>query len=281
MAVYAIGDIQGCFDSLKALVTSLGYEKGKDQLIFAGDLVHRGPKSLESLRYVAGLPAGNDSVLGNHDLHLLAMVHAPGTHHKKITPDLQRLLDAPDADDLLEWLRHRPLAYYREDLATLVVHAAVHPDWTLANILERAHDVEALLRGPAIGTFFKHMYGDTPDLWSDTLQGFDRARYIVNLLTRARYFNPQGQLCLDYKEAPAGAPAHLIPWYNLPRILDPGIRVVFGHWSTLGYYQTPLVCGIDTGCLWGGKLTALRLDSPHHETPHVVSVQCPLTRVPG
>lgn len=283
MAVYAIGDIQGCFDSLQALLNQLDFKRERDQLIFAGDLVSRGPKSLETLRFAAALPSGNEAVLGNHDLHLLAMAHTPNdvppSHHNK-NPDLQRILNAPDAEALLEWLRHRPMAYYREDLASLVVHAAVHPDWDLDTLLERAHEVEELLRGPNIGTFLKEMYGDHPRFWFDHHQPFDRARYIVNLLTRTRYFDEQGGLSLEHKESPSAAPEYLIPWYELPRHLDPAIRVIFGHWSTLGYYQSSSVYGIDTGCLWGGKLTALRLDHELNGTPKPISIKCPQIREP-
>lgn len=279
MAVYAIGDLQGCFDPLRQLLTKLAFNPKQDQLIFAGDLVNRGTQSLETLRFVSNLPLPSNSVLGNHDLHLLAMVHAPTAKHT-ISPDLWRVINAPDGEALLDWLRQRPLVLFREDLDALIVHAGVHPRWTLETTLALAEEVEAIIRGPKAGQFFLNMYGDKPAIWSDHLTGWDRIRSIVNVLTRVRFMNANQALLFDFNGAPDDAPDGQIPWLDFPLTFPPQIRVIFGHWSTLGLYQSSPIFGIDTGCLWGRELTALRLDSPDPTSPITVNIKCPQVRVP-
>lgn len=269
MAVFAIGDVQGCLDDLMRLLERVNFDPEEDQLWFTGDLVNRGPKSLETLRFVRGLGDGAISVLGNHDLHLLAV--AEGFQPEKPKDTLRPILDAPDADELLRWLRFRPLAHYDEQLGYLLVHAGLPPEWDLDITLGAAKDVETVLRGDRYRELLRDMYGNEPAHWDAGLQGIARQRYIINALTRIRYCTRDGQLDFTHKGPPGSQSAELLPWFRVPGRKNAEIDVLFGHWSTLGDSQTPRAWALDSGCLWGGKLTALRLDG---EESLWISVDC-------
>lgn len=257
MATYAIGDVQGCADELRRLLERVAFDPGKDRLWFAGDLVNRGPGSLEVLRLVYSLDACSVVVLGNHDLHLLALAAGNLRHAKKST--LDEILRAPDRDELLRWLRHRPLIHHDPERAFTMVHAGLPPEWTLNEAIERAHELEQVLRGPDHPEYLHGMYGNQPDRWSPQLDGIARLRYITNCLTRLRYCRPDGTLILKEKRRLAERPPELLPWFQCPGRRTRRDRIVFGHWSTLGYWEGDNVWGIDSGCLWGGHLTAIRL----------------------
>jgi bis(5'-nucleosyl)-tetraphosphatase (symmetrical) len=259
MAVYAVGDIQGCCDELTSLLDKLNFDTAADVLWVVGDLVNRGPKSLETLRLIKGLGDAAVCVLGNHDLHLLALGltdDVPGNG-----ADLQPILQADDADELLHWLRLKPLAHFDMQLNTLMLHAGTIARWSVKDILKRAAEVEAALAGPDHRSFLAAMYGQQPDIWSDELEGMQRLRFITNCLTRARYCSADGKLDFRHKLAPGTQPADLLPWFDLPGRASADSRIVFGHWSTLGYMQTHNLLALDTGCAWGDRLTAVRLDA--------------------
>lgn len=275
MAVYAIGDIQGCFHELQLLLTQLRFDPSQDRLWFAGDLVNRGPRSLETLRFVRNLGPAALSVLGNHDLHLLAVAHQASPLKSKDT--LQPILDAPDRDGLLDWLRHRPLLHHDSALGYTLVHAGLPPQWDLALAQRCAREVETQLRGADYADYFGHMYGDEPSLWSESLSGWERLRFITNCLTRLRYCDKEGRLALAHKGAPGSQPPGLLPWFEHRHRRSRVQKILFGHWSTLGERNDAGIYPLDSGCLWGGKLTALRLD----RTPTWIRLPCAGARRPG
>ncbi|MFZ5513948.1 MAG: symmetrical bis(5'-nucleosyl)-tetraphosphatase [Pseudomonadota bacterium] len=275
MAVYAVGDLQGCLDPLQRLLERLAFDPARDRLWLVGDLVNRGPQSLEALRFVRGLGEAAVTVLGNHDLHLLAV--AIGGHRTKGKDTLAPILTAPDRDELVDWLRRQPLLHHEPDLRAVLAHAGIPPDWDLPTAAACARQVEAVLAGDGVRDFLVEMYGDHPDRWDAGLEGLERLRYTVNALTRMRYLTPDGRLEFKYKCAPERAPEGLIPWYAAPRA-PLGATVVFGHWSTLGRTRLPAALALDTGCLWGGKLTAVRLDDA---SLPFVSVDCAGALHPG
>jgi bis(5'-nucleosyl)-tetraphosphatase (symmetrical) len=258
MAVYAIGDLQGCHEEFRELLERLQFDPGRDQLWLTGDLVNRGPSSLAALRFVRSLGAAARVVLGNHDLHLLAVATDSG-HRLKRGDTLDEVLAAPDLDELLGWLRERPLALSDPALGWSMVHAGLPPQWDIATTLACAAEVEAALRA-APREFFASMYGDQPDRWSPALAGAERLRFTVNCLTRLRLCASDGRLLLRFKGPPAEAPAGALPWFKVPGRRSAGARILFGHWSALGYYDGDGVVSLDTGCVWGGALTAYRLD---------------------
>jgi bis(5'-nucleosyl)-tetraphosphatase (symmetrical) len=259
VARYAIGDIQGCCDELKALLARCNYSADRDQLWFVGDLVNRGPKSLETLRFVRSLGANATVVLGNHDLHLLALAH--GSKRKAKDGDtLDAILDAPDRDQLLEWLEGRPLAVYDEPRGDFLVHAGLAPEWTPREAAKYAREVEALLRDDA-RSLFDSMYGNKPDKWDASLRGTDRMRFVINVFTRMRFCTRDGRVDLKAKGAPGDQPDDLLPWFDVPGRASRDIRVVCGHWSTLGLKRRKDLLALDTGCVWGGALTAVNLDA--------------------
>lgn len=255
MSIYAIGDIQGCYDDLLRLLDKIKFNPSDDQLWFAGDLVNRGPKSLETLRFIKSLDNAAVAVLGNHDLHLLATALKQRKPHKK--DSLKAVLQAPDCDELLHWLRYRPLLHYNDDFCLL--HAGLPPQWNFSEAKKMALIAEKVLQGDDYKTFFKSMYGNKPSQWHADLKGTERVRFIINCFTRIRYCDAQGKLNFDYNGAIGTQPKKLLPWFSLPNRQSAELRIIFGHWSTLGYYQGHNCYGIDTGCLWGGKLTAIRL----------------------
>ena len=256
MAIYAIGDIQGCFSELQQLLEDIRFDPKVDRLWFTGDLVNRGPQSLETLRFIRSLGDQAVAVLGNHDLHLLAVAcGASKTRHKDTFGDI---LEAPDREELIDWLRRRPLLY-REGQYYLV-HAGLPPQWSLAEAVRYAGEVQDFLSGDDYPDFFPHLYGNDPDYWSESLEGWERLRFTVNCLTRLRYCDREGRLDLRNKGQPGTQPNHLLPWFKVPGRNSIAGEIIFGHWSTLGYYSGHGVICLDTGCLWGGELTALRLD---------------------
>jgi bis(5'-nucleosyl)-tetraphosphatase (symmetrical) len=259
MARFAIGDVQGCATELRALLTRLKFSADRDQLWFVGDLVNRGPESLESLRLIRAFGDNAVVVLGNHDLHLLARGYGADLRDKP-GDTLTEILRAPDRVALLQWLLERPLAYQDPAHGELLVHAGLVPQWTVTQTLALSQEVHtALLAGPE--AFFAHMYGDKPDLWSEDLRGTERLRFIVNTLTRLRVCTPEGRVALKAKGPPRAGTA-LLPWFEVPGRASRDTRIVFGHWSTLGFVNAHGVLGLDTGCVWGGALTAVNLDQP-------------------
>jgi bis(5'-nucleosyl)-tetraphosphatase (symmetrical) len=258
MARYAIGDIQGCCDELKALLARCQFSADRDQLWFVGDLVNRGPQSLETLRFVRALGANATVVLGNHDLHLLALAY--GSKRKiKDGDTLDAVLEAPDRDQLLEWLSGRPLAVFDEPRGDFLVHAGLVPEWTPRAAAKLAREVEAVLRDDA-RTLFDAMYGNKPNQWDPTLRGMDRLRFVINVFTRMRYVGLDGTVDLKQKGAPGEQPEGFVPWFDAPDRESRDVRVVCGHWSTLGFKRRKDLLALDTGCVWGGALTAVNLD---------------------
>ncbi|MGB5200450.1 MAG: symmetrical bis(5'-nucleosyl)-tetraphosphatase [Sedimenticolaceae bacterium] len=269
MAVYAIGDIQGCYDELRQALDAVDFDSATDRLWCVGDLVNRGPKSLDVLRFVRSLGNTAICVLGNHDLHLLAL--AAGNPKHRSETGLTSVLTAPDRDELLHWLRHRPLLHFDRAIDFLMVHAGLPPQWDLTTAISCAHELEQVLRSSDADEFFLQMYGNKPDRWKPELSGIARWRFITNCLTRLRYCDAGGRLALREKGPPGSQAKGRIPWFDLPQRATREQRIVFGHWSTLGYLARHNVWALDTGCLWGGALTLLRLDQTP-PAPH--SVPC-------
>ena len=259
MALYAIGDLQGCHAEFMALLERLKFDPRRDRLWLTGDLVNRGPASLAALREVRSLGRAATVVLGNHDLHLLAMAFAPKTV-KRREPELEAVLDAPDAAELLAWLQARPLMHRDGALGWTLIHAGLPPQWTLAQAESCAREVESALRDDVAG-MLEGMYGDEPDRWSASLKGAARLRFSVNCLTRLRFVDCKGRLLLSYKGTIEDAPAGAMPWFRHPGRATKDDALVFGHWSALGFLSEPGLRCLDTGCVWGGALTALRLDA--------------------
>ena len=257
MATYVIGDIQGCFDELKALLAVINYQEDTDELWFTGDLVNRGPKSLEVLRFIKAIPRCV-TVLGNHDLGLLTLAHTP--HHLK-NHTLDEILLAPDCAQLLTWLRQQPLLYAPANSSYVLVHAGIPPQWSLSEAKRLALEVEIILKGPDYLNLLETMFGNVPALWNEDLQGADRYRYIINAFTRMRFCDGEGRLELGYKGTITEAPADLLPWFTIADRKTRNDKILFGHWAALeGQVTEPNVYALDTGCVWGGSLTALRLE---------------------
>ncbi|MBY4898107.1 symmetrical bis(5'-nucleosyl)-tetraphosphatase [Cupriavidus sp. AU9028] len=270
---YAIGDLQGCAASLEQLAAKIPASAG---LRFVGDLVNRGPASAQTLRRVREMGARAESVLGNHDIHLLAVaakVRYPGQ-----SDTLDALLHSADCDDLLDWLRHRPLALVENGF--LIVHAGVLPQWDVDQTLELAAEVERELRGPGWKGFLADVFGNKADRWHDGLRGIERHRVVVNALTRLRFCTAEGVMDFKTKEGAGSAPAGFMPWFNVPGRRTADTTVVCGHWSTLGLVMRPDLMALDTGCVWGGKLTAARL-APQLSEREVIQVECPAWRDPS
>jgi bis(5'-nucleosyl)-tetraphosphatase (symmetrical) len=274
MALYLIGDVQGCDGALGRLLDTVGFSPSRDRLVVLGDLVNRGPDSLAAVRRLMALGSSAQTLLGNHDLHLLAVSQGVRAPHRSDT--LDAVLDAPDRTALLDWLRQRPLALMEH--GWLLVHAGVLPTWSAADALELAHEVETVLQSPDWSTFLHAMYGNTPARWVPTLEGDDRLRVIVNAFTRLRFCRADGEMEFKTKSAASTPPAGFMPWYEVPGRRTAEVPVAFGHWSTLGRLMTPRLMALDTGCVWGGCLTAVRLDG---EAVQTFEVACPQAQAPG
>jgi len=272
MPTYAIGDLQGCRGKLAELLDKIRLSCPEPRLIFVGDLVNRGPQSLETLREVKALGDTTNVVLGNHDLHLLAVAHGIRRAHPSDT--INDILDAPDRDELLDWLRHRPLAIFEDN--HLLVHAGVLPQWTAQQTMELAAEVEAVLQGPDWVDFLRQMYGNAPARWDDSLRGADRLRCIVNALTRLRFCTEDGTMDLATSKGTEIEVPGYMRWFDVPGRKTEDVTVVFGHWSTLGLTMLPNIISLDTGCLWGGKLSAVCL-----QDRSILQVQCPQYQKPG
>lgn len=251
MSTYAIGDIQGCFDELQRLLAQVGFEAGRDRLWLVGDLVNRGPKSLEVLRFARALGEGAVVVLGNHDLHLVSQFE--GFERPRPDDTFQDVLEAPDARELVDWLRLRPMMHREGDHA--MVHAGLLPQWSMEKAVKLGKEVEQALRGPDYRSFLSNMYGSRPDEWSDSLTGWDRLRVVVNAMTRLRFCTPQGRM--EFRAKGARAPAGYQAWYEGRKDEE---TIVCGHWSALGLKLDPKLAALDSGCVWGGSLSALRLE---------------------
>lgn len=252
--IWVIGDIQGCAHSLQQLLSQPDLQQPDAQFIFVGDLVNRGPDSVGVLRHILRLGDRAQTVLGNHDIHLLGV--AAGIRKQNASDTIDSILNAPDATELIDWLRHQPLAIHQA--GHLIIHAGLDPTWSLNTVLQLAQEVEHTLQAPKWQQHINDLFGNQPDFWSADLSGLARQRYAINAFTRLRYFDDQGRMHYKYKGAPDPSKA-LTPWFAMPnRRIE--LPVVFGHWSTLGLHLQPDAMGIDTGCLWGGKLTAIRLN---------------------
>ncbi len=261
MAVYAIGDIQGCYAEFQQLLEKVKFNADTDQLWLTGDVVNRGPESLATLRLVYAMRDNIRMVLGNHDLHLLATAYdnkPPGRHDT-----LDNVLQATDCYQLLDWLRKQPLLHYDAEHKLALVHAGIHPHWDLVTAARLANEVETLLRSDQHAQFYKHMYGDKPTAWSETLTSWPRYRFITNMFTRMRFLDAKARATMNPKGAPGSQPAGYVPWFELPRA-SADVIIIFGHWSSLpasANYDQYNVYPIDSGCLWGGQLTAIRIDT--------------------
>ena len=258
MAVFAIGDIQGCVNPLEQLLERIEFDPQYDQLLLTGDLINRGPDSLSTIKFVRSLGSSVISVLGNHELHFLAV--ATKTRRLRRDDTLKSLLASPDLEDIVDWLRFLPLMYCDHTIKTLLVHAGIYPGWKRRQAMAFAAEVESVLRGDNCHKFLSKMYGNNPIKWSPCLSGWDRLRFITNVFTRMRFCDQKGNLNLIQKGAPGSQPKRYFPWYEHPELKCKTWRILFGHWAALGYKQQGRIISLDSGCVWGGKMTALRLD---------------------
>ncbi|MHC6800455.1 bis(5'-nucleosyl)-tetraphosphatase (symmetrical) ApaH [Vibrio antiquarius] len=257
MATYIVGDIQGCFDELQRLLEQVSFSAKKDQLWLAGDLVARGPKSLETLRFVKSLGTSATVVLGNHDLHLLAVAH--GIKKVKDKDRTAPIFTAPDKEELLAWLAQQPLMAEHDEF--VMCHAGISPQWNLKTARKCAREVERIIQSEELPWLLKNMYSNQPDSWHDSLQGLDRYRYIINAFTRMRFCFPDGRLDMDCKLPPQQVSGNeLIPWFDVPQRVHLNKTVLFGHWAALQGHLDKEIIGLDTGCVWGGSLTMIRWD---------------------
>jgi len=272
--LHLIGDVQGCCDALDRLLAEIGFSPSRQRIVVLGDLVNRGPQSLAVMRRLRGFGDAAVCLLGNHDLHLLAVAAGVRPPHRSDT--LGEILSAPDRDAWLDWLRKRRLAWLEQ--GWLCVHAGVVPQWDAAETLALAAEVEAMLAGDQLGDFLRVMYGNEPRRWSEAIRGADRWRFVINVLTRIRFCTTDGELEFATKDGADAAPAGFLPWYDIPGRRTAGQPVAIGHWSTLGLLNRPDLLAIDTGCVWGGTLTAVRVDGGRRE---VVQVACEQAQIPG
>jgi len=275
MANYLIGDVQGCDSALGRLLGKISFSPSRDVLYLLGDLVNRGPESDAVLRRLMGYGDSARCLLGNHDLSLLAVAHGHRAPHRNDTMDT--VLQAPDREAMLHWLRNQRMALREHGL--LMVHGGVLPQWDAEQVMSLAAEVEAVLRGPQLADFLPRMYGNEPAQWSDSLQGADRLRVVVNALTRLRFCTPDGVMHLKAAGGLKDAPPGTLPWFDVPGRKTAGDTIAFGHWSQLGYLRRPDVISLDTGCVWGGCLSALRLSARgDHE---LIQVDCEQAQAPG
>ena len=282
MATYLVGDLQGCNDAFGRLLDVLHFSPSRDTLYLLGDLVNRGPDSAGTLRRCMQLEGAVHALLGNHDLHLLASAHGVRKPGKRDT--LHSILEAPDRDTLLHWVSQQPLARHLRDAQgqdLLLVHAGVLPQWDLADTLKLAGEVQHWIAGPQLPVFLQHMYGNLPDLWHDDLEGFERLRTIVNALTRLRFCTAEGRMDFDSSEAAEAAPPGLMPWFDVPQRRSAATTIAFGHWSTLGLRNLPHLMALDTGCIWGGCLSAMEIASHDFQQRQLHQIRCPQAQKPG
>jgi bis(5'-nucleosyl)-tetraphosphatase (symmetrical) len=282
MALYLIGDVQGCDRALQRLLDEISFSASRDTLYFLGDLVNRGPDSLAVLRRLMGYAAAAQCLLGNHDLHLLAVAHGARQPGRKDT--LQAVLAAPDRAALLQWLRTQRMAILQniQGHEVLMVHAGVLPAWTAAKTIALASEVEAALQAHDVGDFLRQMYGDKPNRWRDTLTGTARLRVIVNALTRLRFCDATGRMEFATKEGANAAPDGYLPWFDVPGRRTANLTLAFGHWSTLGWLARSDVLALDTGCVWGGCLSAMRLANGNTSlATELIQVKCEQAQKPG
>ena len=270
MAVYAIGDVQGCYDELAQLLEKIRFDSSRDTLWFCGDLVNRGGQSLAVLRQVQSFGKSAICVLGNHDLSLLAIAERSQEAQAKANPELREILFAPDRDSLLNWLRARPLLHIDRTLNFALVHAGFAPGWTLERAERAAREVETRLAGDGGKRLLLAMFGNKPDIWSPKLRGIERLRATINVMTRLRFCDVRGRIAYDEKGAPGSQKPGLYPWFEVPGRKPYETRIICGHWSTLGRFQGMGIYAIDGGCVWGGELIALRIDG---EEPEFISIK--------
>jgi len=270
MATYAIGDIQGCYSAFKKLLKKIKFNPDKDKLWLCGDLVNRGPDSLKTLQYLRSLGDSAQCVLGNHDLHLLALYYTNSEQKKSDT--LAEILNSPDVDGLMTWLRQQPLFYFDATLNCAMVHAGIYPGWDIEACLSYAQEVHEVLTGEHYLNYFNSMYGNKPDHWEPSLKGMDRMRFITNVFTRMRYIDDEGHIKLKLKGAPSKHSDETVyPWFERTKKHTKHNRIVFGHWSTLASKQYDNVFSLDSGCLWGGELSALKISS---KEPKWIRLDC-------
>ncbi len=276
MATYAIGDVQGCYSALMRLLDVLNYNPKRDRLWFAGDLVNRGPESLAVLRFVKDQGEAAISVLGNHDIHLLAVAYGNVKHLRK-QDTLDGILAAPDRDELIDWLRHRPFLHHDKSLGYSMVHAGLPPQWSLKTAKRCARELEAQLQGEHYQYFIEHMFGEQLETWDKNAEDWLRWRFSLACFTRLRYCSKQGHLLMKNKQHPSTLTPedNCYPWFICPKRKSKGKRIIFGHWSTLGLHQQKKTWGLDSGCLWGGQLTAFCL-----ETKKITQVDCQVAQDP-
>ena len=272
--IHLIGDVQGCDDALERLLAEIGFSPSRDRIVVLGDLVNRGPASLATLRRLRGYGDAATCILGNHDLHLLAVAMGVRRAHRSDT--LHDILSAPDRDAWIDWVRTRPLAV--QESGWLCVHAGVVPQWSAAQTLALAAEVQQMLSGPDLHGFLQVMYGNEPRRWTDSLQGHDRHRFVINTLTRIRFCRDDGELEFDTKDGAGAAPPGFRPWFDVDGRATATDRVAFGHWSTLGMIDRPTLLALDSGCVWGGALSAVRVDGGRRDW---LQVPCPQARQPG
>lgn len=269
MAIYAIGDVQGCYDCLKRLLDKIRFDPGSDRLWFTGDLVNRGPRSADVVRLIVSFGDRAITVLGNHDLHLLAV--GTGAVKASTHDTFRDVLQANDSKSLLTWIASCPLFHHDAEVGFSLTHAGLLPQWSISDASRLAREAEAVIRRPDAPVFFKHMYGEEPDCWNDALTGWDRLRLIVNAFTRVRFCSVDGRMNYRLNGPPGTQTSALLPWFQIPWRRSRDERIVFGHWSSLGLWNRDGVIGLDTGCVWGRQLTAARLDQ---EPPEFLTVSC-------
>ena len=278
MAIWAIGDLQGCHDELIRLIEKIRFDPDRDTLWFCGDLVNRGGQSLAVLRAIRALGDRAVVALGNHDLSLLAIAERKREDQQRVNPELREILFAPDRDDLLDWLRRQKLMHVDRTLGFALLHAGIFPRWTIEQAEEMAREIEDRLRGEGYRRLLKQLFGNKPDLWTPKLRGIDRWRAGINIFTRMRYCDVRGRIGFGDKGAPGTQRPGLYPWFEVPGQVPRSLKIVCGHWSTLGRFAGLGVHAIDTGCVWGGWLTAMRLDVAE---PEYVTIKSDRKPAPG
>lgn len=270
MATYAIGDVQGCYDDLLQLLDKVNFDSQTDQVWFCGDIINRGPKSLDTIRFIKQLGNAAITVLGNHDLHFLAVSYTSNSPSKFDT--FSDILNADDKNELVDWLRQQKLFHHDDSLNISMVHAGIPPQWTINDACDYSSEMEEILQSDNPEDFFKNMYGNYPPEWNSSLTGWNRYRFITNVFTRMRFCDQEGKPDYKHKGSIGSQPNHLIPWFLHSKRKTKNDDIIFGHWSTLANVKQGHVYPIDTGCLWGGKLTALRIDT---EEKTFISIDCP------